>query len=211
VSPIAINTDNVKPEEIRAFKDLLNPKWKGKITSRDPALGGSADTIASVLYDRLGEDFVKQLYVDQKPVFSRDRRTTPEWLARGTYPICLACNTDELDILRKEGFKLRQIYQLSDAPAYVSGIPWVLSAMSKPPHPAAARVFLNWIVSKEGMEIYSRGTGSATVRDDVDESFLNPNCVPRPHGEYVDIADWRWKTEREHELAARIKNLLKTR
>jgi len=211
VSPIAINTEYVKPEEIRSFKDLLNPKWKGKITSRDPSLGGSADTLTSVLYDRLGDEFVKKLYIDQKPVFSRDRRTTPEWLARGTYPICLACNTDELEILRKEDFKLLQIYELSDAPAYLSAIPWVLTAMNKPPHPNAAKVFLNWIVSRDGIELYSRGFGSATQRNDVNESFLNPNSIPRLGTEYVDTADWPWKTEKEPELSARIKALLKSR
>jgi len=211
VSPVAINTAHVAPEEVRAFKDLLNPKWRGKITSRDPALGGSADTIASVLYDRLGEEFVKHLYIDQKPVFSRDRRTTPEWLARGTYPICLACNSDELELLRKEGFKLVEIFEFADAPAYLSAIPWVLVQMGRAPHPNAAQIFQNWILSKEAMEIYSRGFGSVTLRADVDESFLVPNRIPRPGVNYVDTADWHWKTVREQELAARIRNLLKSR
>jgi iron(III) transport system substrate-binding protein len=211
VSPVSINAAYVGPEEIRSFKDLLNPKWKGKITSRDPALGGSADTLASVLYDRLGEEFVKKLYIDQKPVFSRDRRTTPEWLARGTYPICLACNSDELELLRKEGFKLVEIFEFSDGPAYLSSIPWVLVAMNRPPHPNAARVFMNWILSQEAIEIYSRGFGSVTLRTDVDESFLIPSRIPRPGVNYVDTADWHWKTVREQELATRIRNLLKSR
>src|SRR5262245_65410794 len=59
VSPVSINTAYVAPEEIRSFKDLLNPKWKGKITSRDPVLGASSDTLASVPYDRLAQQFVK--------------------------------------------------------------------------------------------------------------------------------------------------------
>ena len=209
VSPVSINTAYVSPEEIRSFKDLLNPKWKGKITSRDPVLGGSSDTLASVLYDRLGEEFVKKLYIDQKPVFSRDRRTTPEWLARGTYPICLACNSDELELLRKEGFKLLEIFEFTDAPAYLSAIPWVLVQMSRAPHPNAARVFQNWILSKEPMEIYSRGFGSVTLRTDVDESFLPANRIPRPGVNYVDTADWHWKTTREEEIAARVRTLLK--
>lgn len=31
-----INTDHVKPEEIRSAQDFLNPKWKGKISTEDP-------------------------------------------------------------------------------------------------------------------------------------------------------------------------------
>ena len=86
-----INTDHVKREEMRSARDLLNPKWRGKISTDDPTVTGSGLTRASILYTQLGEDFVKQLYVEQKPVRSRDRRQYIDWLARGTYPICLNC------------------------------------------------------------------------------------------------------------------------
>ena len=45
-----INTDQVKPEELRAAKDLLNTKWRGKISTEDPTTTGSgANAAAQVL------------------------------------------------------------------------------------------------------------------------------------------------------------------
>ena len=35
-----VNRDHVKPAELRSSKDLLNPKWRGKISAEDPILGG---------------------------------------------------------------------------------------------------------------------------------------------------------------------------
>jgi iron(III) transport system substrate-binding protein len=44
------NTDLVKPEEIRSFNDLLNPKWVGKIGYLDPRTAGSGTSIWSFLW-----------------------------------------------------------------------------------------------------------------------------------------------------------------
>ena len=82
-----INTREVKPGEMRSVKDLLNPKWKGKIALQDPTIPGSGSNQAAHLYFQHGEDFVKQLYVDQKPMISRDTRQITDGLARGIYPI----------------------------------------------------------------------------------------------------------------------------
>ncbi len=49
-----INTDYVKPEEMRAAKDLLNPKWKGKIATEDPSSSGSGSNLSVSYYSQLG-------------------------------------------------------------------------------------------------------------------------------------------------------------
>jgi iron(III) transport system substrate-binding protein len=204
-----INTDYVKPEEMVLAKDLLNPKWRGKIATDDPtAKSGSGTTIADHFYLQAGEEFVKRLYIDQKPVRSRDKRQLTDWLARGTYPICFACSSDDVSRLRKEGFKIREIYELSDVPGRLSSSPWVLTVASQAPHPNAARVFANWIVSKEGLEIYSRGHGAATLRNDVDESFLDPRSIPRPGVNYRD-EEWGWMAGVRDEIREQVIKLLK--
>ena len=40
MTPFAYNTTMVSAKEITAWKDLLSPKWKGKLAARDPRLGG---------------------------------------------------------------------------------------------------------------------------------------------------------------------------
>ena len=187
-----INTDYVKPEEVRSAKDFLNPKWKGKISTEDPTVRGSGRNQAARYLLQFGREYLKRLYIDQKPARTRNRRQMADWLARGTYPICLNCRGDDVKVLQKEGFKVLEIFGLSDMPAAVNGSPFHLMVASNPPHPNAAQVFVNWITSKEGMEIYSWGRDSVSLRTDVDESVLPPGTIPRPGVKYFDNHDWNW-------------------
>ncbi len=206
-----INTDHVRPEELRSAKDLLNPKWKGKISTEDPRTTGSGANLASRFYIQLGEEFVKKLYIDQKPVSTRERRQFSDWLARGTQPICLNCREDDVRPLQKEGFKLLEIFELSDMAPTVNASPWLLTVANRAPHPNATRVFVNWLASKEGIEIYARGYGSATLRTDVDESFLNPLNVPRSGVKYFDDSEWQWILTGRKETRSKVWKILKSR
>jgi len=206
-----INTEYVKPEEIGSAKDLLNPKWRGKIATEDPTTTGRAAAQAALFYLQLGEEFFKRLYIDQKPGVAGERRQTADWLARGIYPICLTCRTEDSDRLRKEGFKILEIFELSDMRPFVNSSPWLLTVANKAPHPNAAQVFINWLASKEGIEIYSRGYSVATLRNDVDESFLDRRFIPRPGVSYFDFDDWNFTVKEGERIRLRIREILKPR
>jgi iron(III) transport system substrate-binding protein len=204
-----INADHVKPQEIGSAKDLLNPKWKGKIATEDPTSTGRPAAQASLFYLLLGEEFFKKLYVDQKPGIARERRQAADWLARGTYPICLTCRTEDSDRLRKEGFKIVELFELSDMRPFVNSAPWLLTAANRAPHPNAAQVFINWLASKEGLELYSRGYSVATLRNDVDESFLDRRFIPRAGVNYFDFDDWNFTVKEGEKIRLRIREILR--
>jgi iron(III) transport system substrate-binding protein len=209
-SLIYINAAYVKPQEIHAAKDLLDPKWRGRIATEDPKLdSGAGGNKAALFYSQLGPDFVRKLYVDQKPVISRDRRQMIDWLARGTYPICLSCRPDDAAPLVQDGFKLQEVYRLSDMRNFVNSSPFLLTLANKAPHPNAARVFVNWMATKEALEIYSRSYQAATLRNDVEESFLDPRAIPTPGVEYPDDADPKWRSLAKLEAGKQIRELLK--
>lgn len=209
-SLLFINADYVKPEEMTEVQHLLNPKWRGKISTEDPLLdSGQGGNTAARFYKQLGPDFVKALYIDQKPVISRDRRQFTDWLARGTHPICLSCREDDVRSLRQEGFKLLKIYNLKGLVTSVNTSPFLVAVANKAPHPNAARVFLNWLAGKEALEIYSKGFGAATLRTDVDESFLDPRLIPDPGVKYPDTADPKWRSAEKLEITKKIGVLLK--
>jgi iron(III) transport system substrate-binding protein len=191
-SLLFINTDRVKPDEMRAATDLLNPKWRDKIATQDPNATGSGSETAVHFYRQLGPEFVRKLYVDQKPVKNQDRRQLADWLARGTYPICLTCKVEHVSALQKDGFKLLEVFDLAGMHNRVTPSPFLLSFANKAPHPNAARIFVNWMAGKEALEIYSRKNGTATLRADVDESFLDPHIIPRPGTTYVENSDPQW-------------------
>jgi iron(III) transport system substrate-binding protein len=206
-----INTDHVKRAEIQSAKDLLNPKWKGKIALEDPTTAGSGSNQAARIYAQLGEEFFKRLYIDQKPFITRERRQLSDSLARGTYPITFNAQRSEVERMRKEGFPIMDIMELLDLPGALTGSPWLLTLMKNAPHPNAARVFANWIVSKEGLEIYSRGEGSPTLRTDIEESFLPREVVPRPGINYFDTYEWQWAVTERQRVKGRIKQIMATR
>ena len=204
-----INTDQVKLEEMRAAKDLLNAKWRGKISTEDPTTTGSGANAAARFYHDQGEEFVRKLYLDQKAVRTRDRRQMADWLARGTHPICLSCREDDVRPLIKEGFKILEIFSLTDMPGSINGSPWMLTLADKAPNPKAAQLFANWILSREGLGIYARGYGSVSLRTDIDESNLNPGNLPKKGIKYFDDTDWSWIVSGRQEYRDKVWKLLK--
>jgi ABC-type Fe3+ transport system substrate-binding protein len=77
------------------------------------------------------------------------------------------------------------------------------------PNPNAARIFINWLASKEGLEIYARANQSAPVRNDIDESFLPKEVVPDPAMSYVDGASWEFTTRERDIVKAYFTEIMK--
>jgi 8-oxo-dGTP pyrophosphatase MutT (NUDIX family) len=116
---------------------------------------------------------------------------------------------DDVASLRKEGFKLEEIFELSDMQNRVNSAPFLLTVANKAPHPNAARIFVNWLSGKDALETYSRNYDSATLRTDVDESFLDPRTIPHPGVTYPDDTDLQWVSSGRREAAEKVRELLK--
>ena len=193
-----INTAAVSPDEFRSGRELLDPKWRGKISAEDPTVPGSGVFTATRFYLAFGEEGVKQLYIDQKPAFSREPRQLTDWLLHGTYPIALSADEDQVEKMRGEGIPVMTIYGLSDLPATVAAGFGMLALFDQAPHPSAAKLFANWLASKEGLEIWARARQVATTRNDIDErSFLPAVGIPQPGVSYLDTHEWTFMDTQE--------------
>lgn len=213
-TPLTINTQFVKPGELKVARDLLNPKWKGKISADDPALPGSGSNTSSRLYLQFGADFVKQLYIDQKPVISRDRRQMTDWLLRGTYPIAFSVDDDQVDAMRKEGLPIQEVYGLEDMPGSLSAGNGHVALFGQAPHSNAAKVFVNWLASKEGLDIYARALAVAPTRNDIDVvglGIMPKERVPQDRVDYFDTSDWDFNLTERPKLRKIMQEMMKQR
>ena len=212
---ISVNTDHVRPEDMRTARDLLlDPKWKGRIAVHDPRTSGTGSNIAAQLYAQMGgemggEDFLKQFYVEQEPVISRNERQLTDWLLRGTYPIVIGGDFAENEELRKEGFPVQALYDLPDVKSAIGAGNGMLVVFNNAPHPNATKLFVNWIASQEGLEVYARASKRATTRNDIDEaSFLPEENIPDAGGNYFDSYDWEFSVETKGMVRRLMENML---
>jgi len=204
----SINTLQVKPNEVRSARDLLDPRWKGRIATHDPTVPGTGSNQAARFYVQLGEEFAKRLYVDQKPMISRDERQLTDWLLRGVYPIVFGVDDARIDEMRKEGLPVLAINALPDLPGTVAVGNGLIGLFKKAPHPNAAKLFINWLASKEGLEVYARAVKWSPTRNDIDESFVPAASIPRPGVDYFDLSDWEFTVTTKEKARLRLKELL---
>ena len=188
---VFINTDLVKAGELQSAQDLLNPKWRGKIGAHDPTTAGSGNGQSTRFYLEFGEEFLKKLYVDQQPVINRDRRQLTDGVARGALMIALDGEDEQLRKLKADGLPIEAIYKFKDMGGTVSSGIGQMVLLDKAPNPNAARLFANWVASKEGLEVFSRARGEAPTRNDINaEAYLPKEIIPDPAASYFDVHDW---------------------
>lgn len=181
--PMAINTELVKADEMKSYQDLLNPKWSAKITMADPTIPGAAQSFfTAVGHFLMGYDFLREL-ARQKPFIHRDDRLITEWVARGKYSIVIGAKPDPIDEFRKAGAPITSI--IPKEGSYIEPGAGTFNLINKAPHPNAARVFVNWLLTKEGQTIYSQSVGIESTREDVPKGHLDPKLLREPGKEYI--------------------------
>jgi iron(III) transport system substrate-binding protein len=144
------NTQLVKSAEFKSYWDLTNPKWKGKIVALDPSNTGLGATMQFFYYHpELGPDFIRKFFGEMDVTFSREYRQMVDWLAQGKFALCVGCK--ETDKAKAQGLPVDDV----DTSSWKEGASFsagggTLSFFNKAPHPNAAKVFLNWFLSKNG-------------------------------------------------------------
>jgi iron(III) transport system substrate-binding protein len=158
---VGYNSNLVRPEEFKSYKDLLNPKWKGKIDGYDPGMGSAVDTALVFFYShaQLGPEFLRRLLSEMDMTTSRDGRQITDWLGSGRYAISMFTTVGRirLDDAKAQGlpvdwFSPRNLKE---------GVPLSTSTgnvglLNRAPHPNAAKVLVNWLLSREAQIAYQR-------------------------------------------------------
>ena len=161
---VSYHTKSVEAGEIRSYWDFLHPKWKGKILSRDPKISGSQRIGLRMIYHtpELGAEFIRRLYGEMDVTITQEIRQATDWLGAGKFAICFFCS----EILKAKGQGVPvdefRTAQWKEIRAISAGNMGSVVLLSQPPHPNAARVFANWLLSREGQIALQRATNTPT-------------------------------------------------
>lgn len=147
---IYYNTQLVNPKEFKSYWDLTQPRWKGKWVSQEPTGTGIGPSMQFFFYNPdLGPDFLRKLFFDQQFVYSRDRRQMTDWLAQGKFALCMGCRDSEK--AHKQGLPVDELDMVDwKEGAHISSGGGSLGLIKGGPHPNAAKVFINWFLSRRG-------------------------------------------------------------
>lgn len=141
----------VNPAEIQSYWDLLNPKWKGTIVSVDPFQSGPISAAQMFFYkhSELGPEFIRRLHSDTDITILRSNEQILDWLSAGKYVFGIgARNVDDAMV---QGLPLSQFIPGSlKEGSSVTAYNGTLSYFNRAPHPNAAKVAANWLLSREG-------------------------------------------------------------
>ncbi len=176
-SNLFINTD-LAPD-IRTGKDILDPKWRGKIIVADPRAITASISVLALMRMAYGDDAVKRILVDQQPAFSRDQRQMNEGLIRGQYAIAVGTIVTTFQEFQAQGLGKNVKNLFSDDIAFLYGD--TVWAINRGPHPNAAKLYANWLLTKEGQTAYSKFLKLNSRRTDVE--IVDAAAAPPPGAE----------------------------
>jgi iron(III) transport system substrate-binding protein len=179
---IFINSDLVDPKEFKSYKDLLNPNWKGKLAMDDPSRSGPGQATFTFFYlhPELGPNFIRAL-AKQEITSLKDYAQEANMVGQGRYPVLIGTADFAVIARVRQGVPVkiidpRQLKEGSD----VSSSNGNLAVFNRAPHPNAAKIYINWYLSKEGQTSFARASGYVSSRLDVPTDHAEPWMVPIP-------------------------------
>ena len=195
VNMVAHNTELVSPAELSSFWDLLSEKWRARIVVMDPRSGGYGRSGARMIYyhSQLGAEYLRRLFTEQVVMLSRDYRQAIDWLAQKRFSLLLFGNGDDVLQAKAQGLPVN----VFDTGSWKEGgalepgaftVVW----LDKSPHPNASKIFINWLLSREGqMAVQRDGEIHDSLRVDISKTDLRPMARRKEGAKYMVT----WKAE----------------
>ena len=186
-APLVYNPKLAKPGEIDELPKLLDPKWKGKFVINDPLPSGSGNVTFRWIWQVMGPEKAKNYYRRIRAnaaLADRDQRRQIEWVAQGKYAFLLAPSDGTLGQLIGRGLKLGIMPEFKDYGTYVTASFGSAMLLNRRPHPSAAAVFLNWLLTREGQTAWSKAMEHVSRRLDVPTDHLPPYIIPPPDAKF---------------------------
>lgn len=201
----AFDPSLVNKEEIISWYDLLKPKFKGKMNLQDPTSAGKGGNLLSnaLAFYGLNWDYMRAL-AKQEPVITRDQRLMIEWVARGKHVIAINPDHDTFYEFKQAGANLGSVI-FKETIDLLGGGSSGVGLIANSSRPNAAKLFLNWFLSKEGQTIFSRSYQSQSAREDTPVDHLADFQIRKPNMEYaIETEEFVLNAEKLRPMALEI-------
>jgi iron(III) transport system substrate-binding protein len=163
-------------DSLKSWKDLLDPKWKGRIVLGDIATGEAA-TDRTRLWVAVGQPWFDTLIRTQAPkiVAYGDERTYADGVARGDYQVAIfPPGTASLQKAMDSKLPVGRLERTLAEGAPHTGAQR-MCVMDHPAHPNAAKLFANWMLMKDGqtaLNQYTQRPDRLGLRNDVPQGVI---------------------------------------
>jgi len=165
LSVIAYNTKMVKPEEApKSLKDLLDPKWRGKLVKAHPGYSGTILTATYAISHALGWDYFEKLG-QQRVLQVQSSTEPPKKVAQGERPVMADGNEYNVFILKESGVPIEPVYATEGSPL----VPGNAALFKDAPHPNAGKLFYHFIYTQEAQQLISDVGGLRSFHPQVKE------------------------------------------
>jgi len=142
------NTNLVKPGELPAtFEELLQPRWRGRITIEGTDVTWFA-AVTKAMGEQKGLAYFRRLAA-MKPEIRHGHIHTAQLVASGEVPFFLTAYNNNMETLKSKG---APVDWKPLQPAF--GQAAAIGLARHAPRPHAALLFAEFVLSKEGQEIY---------------------------------------------------------
>ena len=157
---LGVNTVDVAEKDYpKSWRDTFDPKWKGKVGTQTMDSGGSAATLHAFLRVKLGDDAWKRLAQNEPRIYPNSAPELTD-LVRGRIPLAYI-DAGSIVTQLQSGAPLKMVFPREGLAGYgVFG-----NVTSTAPHPNAARVWMNYLVSKRGSSEMSKSASYGTHPD----------------------------------------------
>ena len=187
IATIAWNTRLVKPAEApKDWKDLLDPRWKGKKIGLPAEAFQWYGGMVTYLGDKAGRDYMKSLAA-QDPQTQQGYTNTSNLLVAGEFPIAIT-RAHRIEDSRSKGAPVD--WSAEANPIVISIHPVGIS--EKASHPTAARLFYNFLTSIEGQNLFT------------EEGFLSSHSGVKPRLPRMTLDNIKYPAPPDPKVSERI-------
>ncbi|MDO8635439.1 MAG: extracellular solute-binding protein [Dehalococcoidia bacterium] len=170
-----INTDVVKAsDEPKSFRELGQPKWKGKVVEIDPRITSGASNFFTTLFKRklIDEESIRAIGMNNVNYVSITQEATTG-LIQGRYSILMMVSPGTLTpALKEAGVLPIKPLPLEEGTLVTNRS---MTAIKGGPHPNATRLFMDWLLTQEGQTVFLKAASLPPVRNDVPD--YTPNSL----------------------------------